>query len=210
MTDVPQQPAAAPLRADLRLIANLIPEGAAVLDVGCNDGELLSYLVDHKQVDGRGLELSDEGVLASVARGLCVVQGDADNDLGDYLDQHFDIVVLSKTLQAVKHPHLVLRELVRIGKKAVVTIPNFGQWRVRLDLLRRGRMPVTKRLDASWYETENIHFCTILDMLDLIDAENLDLLDFVPHQLDGRRLSMSPRRANWHAEQALFVLGRAE
>ncbi len=194
------------LRPDLQLIADLVPKGARVLDVGCGDGALLDYLVREKSVDGRGIELSDDGVRDCVARGLCVVQGDADGDLRDYRDDSFDFVILSKTLQAVKGPHLVLRELLRIGKRAIVTIPNFGQWRVRVSLLFGGRMPVTKKLAASWYETDNIHFCTILDILDLIADEGLELIEFVPHHSNGARLSMSPALANWAADQALFVL----
>jgi len=205
---VPADTHMAALRPDLQLIADQIPAGARILDVGCDDGALLSYLVRQKQVDGRGIELSDAGVRSCVARGLCVVQGDADGDLRDYSDNSFDVVVLSKTLQAVKRPHLVLRELIRIGKTAIVTIPNFGQWRVRTSLLLRGRMPVTAKLAASWYETDNIHFCTILDIMDLIRAEGLRLVDFVPHQSDGRRLAHGPQLANWTAEQALFVLTR--
>ena len=194
------------LRADLKLIADLIDPGTRVLDVGCDDGALLNYLVSEKQVDGRGLELSQTGVNACVAKGLFVIQGDADNDLHEYPDNSFDYVVLSKTLQAVHRPRDVLVNLLRIGKRAVVTIPNFAQWRVRLSLLRGGRMPVTKELDKTWYNTDNIHFCTILDLFDLIEAEGLTVKEFVPHTKAGKKLSMSPSRANWTADQALFLL----
>lgn len=194
------------LRADLKLIADLIEPGSRVLDVGCADGALLNFLVNEKQVDGRGLELSQQGVNACVAKGLFVIQGDADNDLHEYPDNSFDYVVLSKTLQAVHRPRDVLVNLLRIGKRAVVTIPNFGQWRVRLSLLRRGRMPVTKELDKTWYNTDNIHFCTILDLFDLIDAEGLTVKEFVPHTKAGKRLSMGRTRANWAADQGLFLL----
>jgi len=194
------------LRPDLRLIADLIEPQTRVLDVGCADGSLLNYLVHKKQIDGRGLELSQKGVNACVAKGLFVIQGDADNDLNEYPDNSFDYVVLSKTLQAVHHPRDVLVNLLRIGKRAVVTIPNFGQWRVRLSLFRHGRMPVTKELNKSWYNTDNIHFCTIMDLFDLIESEGLTVKQFVPHTKAGKKLTMSRNRANWAADQGLFLL----
>ncbi len=194
------------LRPDLKLIAELIEPGSRVLDVGCGDGELLDYLVHKQNVDGRGIELSQQGVNECVAKGLFVIQGDADNDLKEYPDASFDYVILSKTLQAVHRPQLVLSELLRIGKHAVVTIPNFGQWRVRMSLVTRGRMPVTKALDKTWYNTDNIHFCTILDLFDLIDELGLKVREFVPHTATGKRLNHGPARANWSADQALFLL----
>ena len=194
------------IRPDLQLIADLIEPGARVLDIGCADGELLDFLVNTKQVDGRGIEISQTGVNQCVARGLSVIQGDADNDLAEYPDQSFDTVILSRTLQAVHQPKTVLLELLRIGKKAIVTIPNFGQWHVRFSLFSGGRMPVTKALHRTWYNTENIHFCTILDLHDLIMEENIELLEFVPHQKSGKRLKMGLKRANWFADQALFLL----
>lgn len=194
------------LRPDLKLIADMIDPGSRVLDVGCDDGSLLSYLVSEKQVDGRGIELSQKGVNASVAKGLFVIQGDADNDLNEYPDDSFDYVVLSKALQAMHRPKDVLVNLLRIGKKAVVTIPNFGQWRVRFDLLTKGRMPVTKALDKTWYNTDNIHFCTIHDLFDMVAEESISVKEFVPHKHDGTRLNMGRHRANWHADQALFLL----
>lgn len=194
------------LRPDLKLIADMIDPGSRVLDVGCDDGSLLAYLVNEKQVDGRGIELSQKGVNASVAKGLFVIQGDADNDLNEYPDNSFDYVVLSKALQAMHRPKDVLVNLLRIGKKAVVTIPNFGQWRVRFDLLTKGRMPVTKALDKTWYNTDNIHFCTIHDLFDMVAEEGITVKEFVPHKHNGTRLNMGRRRANWHADQALFLL----
>ncbi|WP_417449837.1 methionine biosynthesis protein MetW [Kordiimonas sp.] len=196
------------LRPDLKLIADMVEPGSRVLDVGCDDGALLDYLVREKEVDGRGIEISQKGVNDCVAKGLFVIQGDADNDLAEYPDGSFDYVILSKTLQAVHRPQLVLSELLRIGKHAVVTIPNFGQWKVRMSLALRGRMPVTKALDKTWYNTDNIHFCTILDLFDLIGELGFSVREFVPHTEAGKRLTLSPRRANWHADQALFLLER--
>jgi len=194
------------LRPDLKLIADLIEPGSRVLDVGCGDGALLAHLDAEKQVDGRGLEISQQGVNASVGRGLFVMQGDADNDLAEYPDASFDYVVLSKTLQAVHRPRDVLLELLRIGNKAVVTIPNFGHWRVRMSLLARGRMPVTKSLSKAWFDTDNIHFCTILDLFELLDAENIKIARFVPHTKTGKELNTGGLGANWFADQALFLL----
>ncbi|RUY93173.1 methionine biosynthesis protein MetW, partial [Mesorhizobium sp. M7A.F.Ca.CA.003.01.2.1] len=156
-------------RVDLEVVANLIPPQSRVLDVGSGDGSLLELLQDTKQVDGRGLELSQRGVNECVARGLSVIQGDADKDLEFYPDKGFDFVVLSQTLQATRNPKLVLDELLRIGNRAIVSFPNFGHWRVRLSLFLNGRMPVTKDLPYSWYDTPNIHFCTIRDFVNLCD-----------------------------------------
>lgn len=152
-----------PLRADLAAVAAAVPEGARVLDIGCGDGQLLAWLRDTKGVEGRGIELDPDDVAAAVGRGLAVVQGDADTDLADYPDAAFDVVILSNTLQAMQRPAAVLAELVRIGRSAVVSFPNFGHWRVRMSLAISGRMPVTRSLPVSWHETPNIHFCTISD-----------------------------------------------
>jgi len=155
------------IRIDLQLIADIVAPKARVLDVGCGDGALLDYLVHFKQVDGRGIEISQAGVNASVSQGLSVIQGDADTDLKDYPSDAFDYVVLSQTLQATRDPKGVLQQLVRIGRHAIVSFPNFGHWRVRWHLLSHGRMPVTETLTESWYDTPNIHFCTILDFIKL-------------------------------------------
>jgi methionine biosynthesis protein MetW len=199
-----------PLRADLSMIADMITPNARVLDIGCADGELLKYLVDQKSVDGRGIEISQTGVNECVANGLFVIQGDADNDLREYPDQSFDYVILSRTLQAVKNPQDVLSELLRIGKKAIVTIPNFGQWKVRLNLALSGRMPVTKTLDQTWYNTDNIHFCTILDLFDLIEQEGYEIEQFTPYNKDGKAILAHKNYANFFADHALFLLNKTK
>jgi methionine biosynthesis protein MetW len=155
------------LRPDLAAIAALIPSGARVLDVGCGEGDLLEYLAAAKQVDGRGIELLQPNVNACVERGLSVVQGDADTDLADYPSQVFDVVILSQTIQATRSPRAVLEHLIRIGRRTVVSFPNFGHWRIRLTLLFEGRMPQTTTLGYQWYETPNIHLCTIKDFIAL-------------------------------------------
>ncbi len=182
-----------------------MPEGARVLDVGCSDGTLLAWLRDHRGVDGRGIEIDAERVARAVARGLSVVQGDADRDLAEFPSDSVDVAILSETLQAMHRPARVLRELLRIGARAVVAFPNFGHWRVRLALLARGRMPATPSLPASWHETENIHLCTVADFRALAREEGLRILGEA-HLAGWRRVP--PAQANWRADHALFVLGR--
>ena len=160
-------------RIDLMLIASLVERGTRVLDIGCGNGELMELLVAERDVDARGLELSQQGVNACVSRGLAAVQGNADTDLSYYPDQGFDTVILSQTLQATRRPKEVLQEMSRIGSKLIVSIPNFGHWRIRLALALRGRMPETQALSATWYETANIHLCSMLDLTDLCDELSL-------------------------------------
>ena len=193
------------LRADLAAIADAVPAGARVLDIGCGDGALLAYLRDTKGVDARGIDVSAANVAGAVARGLSVVQGDADADLADYPDGAFDMAILSDTLQAMQRPATVLAELVRIGTRGVVSFPNFGHWRVRASLALGGRMPVTPSLPVSWHETANIHFCTVDDFRAL--AAELDLrVESAAFLSGGRRHGAA--FANLLAEQAVFVLGR--
>lgn len=155
------------LRSDLRVIADMIAPSSTLLDVGCGEGDLLAWLQEKKQVSGRGIELSQSGVNRCIARGLSVIQGDADIDLAYYPDKGYDYVVLSHTLQTLRQPKEVLQHLVRIASHAVVAVPNFGHWRNRLYLSYMGRMPVTKSLNYQWYDTPNIHFCTITDFMEL-------------------------------------------
>ncbi len=196
------------LRSDLAAIASMIPENASVLDVGCGDGALLEHLQMTKHVDGRGLELSQVDVNAAVARGLPVVQGDADTDLADYPSGVFDVVILSDTIQATRSPKTVLRHLLRIGRRTVVSLPNFGHWRVRLRLLVSGRMPQTRSLDYAWHETPNIHLCTIADFVQLARNEGATIEKAFALQGDGRTIAMRPDAwgPNLFAERAIFLL----
>jgi len=200
--------AAGRLRRDLRLIAEMIGPGARVLDIGCGDGALLAYLVRHKNVDGRGMELSQSGVNSCVAHGLSVIQGDADRDLEAYTNGAFDVVVLSQTLQATRQPRKVLETLVRIGRRAIVSFPNFGFWRIRMHLLVWGRMPVSNLLTHPWYETPNIHLCTIRDFVAMCDEIGVRVERSVTLDRHGRPYPLDPRGslANLLAEQGVFVL----
>jgi methionine biosynthesis protein MetW len=195
-------------RIDFAVIAGLVEKGAKVLDVGCGDGELMELLQNNREVDGRGVELSQAGVNECVSRGLSVIQGDADSDLVYYPDKGFDYVILSQTLQATRNPREVLEHLLRIGKFAIISIPNFGHWRVRLSLLIRGRMPVTKDLPYTWYDTPNIHFCTIDDFMTLCDDVGAKIEDAAVLNRNGERLGVNLPRSFWNffGQQAVFLL----
>src|SRR5690242_7035481 len=196
------------LRRDLRLIAEMIEPESRVLDIGCGDGALLAYLAREKGVDARGMELSQSGVNACVRHGLSVIQGDADHDLFAFPDGAFDVVVLSQTLQATHRPRHVVEELLRIGNRAIVSFPNFGFWRIRLGLLFRGRMPVSELLNHPWYDTPNIHLCTIRDFVALVEEIGAGIERSVPLDRYGHPLSLNTRGrlANLLAEQGVFVL----
>jgi methionine biosynthesis protein MetW len=196
------------IRVDLQLIADMIEPKSRVLDVGCGDGTLLDYLLHMKEVDGRGIELSSEGVNACVSAGLSVIQGDAETDLKDYPDKAFDYVVLSQTLQAMRAPKTTLQHLLRIGKRAIVSMPNFAHWRLRLMLLFTGRMPHNAVLDHPWHETPNIHLCTIRDFVGLCGEMNAAIERglFLDERSIPRRFGRSLMLANLLGEQAVFVL----
>lgn len=195
-------------RVDLALIRDLVRPGSKVLDVGCGDGSLLELLQSERSVDGRGVELSQKGVNECVARGLSVIQGDADTDLKYYPDKGFDYVVLSQTLQATRNPRKVLEDMLRIGERAIISIPNFGHWRVRLYLFMFGRMPVTKDLPYTWYDTPNIHFCTIRDFLELCGEIGATVETATALNGAGEKFGVKVPRSLWNffGQQAVFLL----
>jgi methionine biosynthesis protein MetW len=193
------------LRSDLSIIAENIRTGARVLDVGCGDGALMAALRDQKGVDARGLEIESANVSAAVARGLAVVQGDADTDLVDYPDKGFDYAILSQTLQTTRRPDLVLDQLLRIGGQAFVSFPNFAQWKIRFAHMFGGRMPVTKQLPHRWYDTPNIHHVTIDDFKSFVADRGYAIKG--EWYLSGGKIR-SERGANLLAEHAVFLLER--
>lgn len=195
-------------RVDLLLITEMIDAGSRVLDVGCGDGRLLYMLQHERGVDGRGIELSQHGVNACVRRGLSVVQGDADHDLVDYPDGAFDYVILSQTLQATHSPETVLKQMLRIGQRGIVSFPNFGYWRVRWRLLLSGRMPVTDGLPHHWYDTPNIHLCTIRDFVAFCHGLHIEIERSLALTHAGAASPLGGRThlANLLGEQAVFLL----
>ena len=207
MADAARAPGGA--RVDHLLVAAMVEPKSRVLDVGCGDGELLR-LLEQRGVDGRGIELSREGVNECVAKGLAVIQGDADTDLVDYPDDAFDYVILSQTLQATRRPREVLENMLRIGRRAIISFPNFGHWRIRLQLLLHGQMPVTDNLPHTWYDTPNIHFCTIRDFVALCRDVGAKMERAVALDAGGQpvRVNMPWWVWNLFGEQAVFLLRR--
>ncbi|MBL0404659.1 methionine biosynthesis protein MetW [Microvirga aerilata] len=197
-------------RLDFLLVADMVEPGSRVLDIGCGDGSLLALLRDRKGVDGRGIEISREGVNACLTKGLAVIQGDADTDLADYPDDAFDYVILSQTIQATRQPRVVLEHLLRIGRRAIVSFPNFGHWRVRFDLGIRGRMPVTENMPYSWYDTPNIHFCTIRDFVELCREVGAQMEKAVALNAAGQPMRMTLPWWAWNllGDQGVFLLKR--
>ncbi|MDC0940232.1 methionine biosynthesis protein MetW [Candidatus Pelagibacter sp.] len=163
------------MKNEFQVIADLIEKDKKVLDVGCADGTLMKFLKDNKNINIRGLEISKDKVQKCIAKGLTVIEGNAEKDLIQFPDKSFDYVVLSQTLQAFLNPELVINELLRVGKKAIVTIPNFGYWKIRLHLLTKGTMPITKTLPDEWYNTPNLHMCTIKDFVHFVKARNFKI-----------------------------------
>ena len=197
-------------RVDLVAISKLVAPGSRVLDIGCGDGQLLKLLEATRGVDGRGIEISQKGVNESVARGLSVIQGDADTDLVDYPDGAFDFVILSQTLQATHRPRHVMEQMLRIGRQAIVSFPNFGHWRVRTLLGFTGRMPVTRNLPDHWYDTPNIHFCTIRDFVALCRDVDAKVETSMVLNRHGQRIPFKAPMWFWNlfGQQAVFLLRR--
>ena len=195
-------------RIDLELITSLVDKETRVLDIGCGNGELLDSLKRKRKVIGQGLELKQERVNQCVARGLSAIQGDADKDLGLYPNQSFDCVILSQTIQATGQPKLILTELIRIGKKAIVSIPNFGYWKIRLSLAINGKMPVTKKLSHNWHDTPNIHLCTILDFINLCKELNIKIeKTIILSSKKTKSYNGTPNKlSNLISEEAIFLI----
>ena len=163
------------MKLEFKIIANLIEKNTRILDVGCGDGTLMEFLKDNNKIDIRGIEISKGNVQKCIGKGLTVIEGDAEKDLSQFPDGSFDFVILSQTLQAFLNPEKVISELLRVGKKAIVTIPNFGYWKVRLHLLTKGTMPITRTLPDEWYNTPNLHMCSIKDFFNFCEDRKINL-----------------------------------
>ena len=196
------------MKKEFKIISDLILKNSRVLDVGCGDGELMSFLYKNITKDVRGIEISKQNVQKCISKGLTVIEGDAEKDLIQFPDSSFDIVILSQTLQAFLNPEKVLNELLRVGKKAIVTIPNFGHWKVRLNLLFKGTMPVTKSLPHQWHNTPNLHMCTIKDFSDFCDNKKIKFIKSLA--LDGEKLLNISRtnlgKRNLFSEIGIFLI----
>ena len=196
------------MKLEFKIIADLLEENTRILDVGCDDGTLMEFLKKNKNVDIRGIEISKKKVQVCISKGLTVLEGNAEFDLKQFPENSFDYVVLGQTLQAFVNPEIVIKELLRVGKKAIVTIPNFGHWRVRLNLLTKGTMPVTKTLPNDWYNTPNIHMCTIKDFVKLSKTINfkiyksLALMNKNVSNINNSNLSFK----NLFAELGIFLI----
>jgi methionine biosynthesis protein MetW len=201
------------LRADLRLITELVPRGSRVLDLGCSDGSLMAHLRDERDCHVRGIEVNHSDIATAIGRGLSVVENDLDEGLGGYSDDSFDIVILSQTLQVVRRPSFVVREMLRVGELSIVSFPNFGYWRIRGYLASRGRMPVSRSIPYSWYDTPNIHHTTLKDFRDFVDSIGGEIEDEIPmltqnwHRPDVRRVNFVP---NLFADTMVAVLRSKE
>jgi len=180
------------MKQEFKIIANLIDKKTRVLDVGCGDGTLMEFLKNNKEIDIRGIEISKVNVQRCIGKGLTVIEGDAEKDLSQFPDESFDFVILSQTLQAFLNPEKVISELLRVGKKAIVTIPNFGYWKVRLHLLFKGTMPITRTLPDEWYNTPNLHMCTIQDFFNFCEGKKINLYKSIAlHNLKSSQITVT-------------------
>ena len=197
------------MKKEFKVIADLLPNDTRVLDVGCGDGSLMNFLVKEKNIEVRGLELEKKNVQECIYKGLPVIQGDAETELYQFPNQSFDYVVLSQTLQAFYNPDKVLKELLRIGKSVVVSIPNFGYWKVRTSLLFFGRMPMTKALPYSWYNTPNLHMCSIKDLFNYCDEQNIKIQKVIGVNEDMISLikKNNLEMKNFFSELGIFLIG---
>ena len=197
------------MKKEFKVIADLLPNNTKVLDVGCGDGSLMNLLTKEKNIKVRGLELNQENVQDCIRKGLPVIQGNAETELHQFPDKSFDYVVLSQTLQAFYDPEKVLRNLLRIGKSVIISIPNFGYWKVRFKLLFFGKMPVTKTLPNSWYDTPNLHMCTIKDLFDFCDKKNINIINVVG--VNEKKTSIIKKNnleiKNFFSEVGIFLIG---
>ena len=196
------------MKQEFNIIANNIENGTRVLDVGCGDGVLIEYLKKEKSIDVRGLEISKDKVQKCISKGLTVIEGNAEIDLKQFPDNSFDYVVLSQTLQAFINPELVIKELLRVGKRAIVTIPNFGFWKIRLHLLIKGTMPVTKTLPDEWHNTPNLHMCTIKDFVEFSNKINFKIFKSIA--MNKKRTSLINNKnlftKNLFSELGIFLI----
>lgn len=197
------------IRSDLEIVANLIKEKSKVLDIGCGNGDLLHYLKTNKQVDGRGLEIMQEDVSEAVARGISVMQGNAESDLAYYPDNSFDYAILGHTIQAIHNPEEVMEQMLRIAKFAIVSFPNFAHYKNRLYISLKGKMPVSKTIPYQWYDTPNIHFCSIKDFEELCLKMNFTVKNRTYLTNQGK-LENFTSLANLFAEYAIFLITKNE
>ena len=197
------------MKEEFKVISKLIDEKSRVLDVGCGDGILMEYLSKNKVVDVRGLEISKEKVKKCLSNGLAVIEGNAEHDLKQFPDLSFDYVILSQTLQAFMSPENVIKDLLRVGKKVIVTIPNFGHWKVRLDLLFKGEMPITKNLPYEWYNTPNLHMCTIKDLFNYCEEKKIKIKKVIGINNDKTSLIKNSNLEikNLFSEIGIFLIG---
>ena len=198
------------MKSEYKVISDIIEKNSRVLDVGCDDGTLMEFLKNNKNIDIRGIEISKEKVQTCIAKGLTVIEGNAEFDLKQFPNDSFDYVVLGQTLQAFINPEIVIKELLRVGKKAVVTIPNFGHWKVRFNLLLKGTMPITKNLPDEWYNTPNLHMCTLKDFYNFCENRNIKLDQSIA--LKNEKIStinkLNLNIKNLSAELGIFLIER--